>query len=71
MATLLKKQKTASKTAQNKKVTTKAKSNTKTEKLTPYKKKVKKNIQQGYREMLLIEQGKMEAGDAWDLLKEL
>jgi hypothetical protein len=65
MATILKK--TTKSTA---KPTNKAKK-VKTEKLTPFQKKVKKGIQQGYREMLLIEKGEMEGIDAWNLLKEL
>jgi hypothetical protein len=63
MATILKK--TTKNTA---KPTNKAKK-AKTEKLTPFQKKVKKGIQQGYREMLLIEKGEMEGIDARDVFK--
>lgn len=63
MATILKKN-----TKSTQKPATKAKK-VKVEKLTPYQKKVKRSIQQGYREMLLIEKGEMEAIDARDLFK--
>jgi len=43
----------------------------KNEKLTAFQKKVKKDIQQGYKEVLLVEEGKAKAVDAWDLFKEL
>jgi len=43
----------------------------KNEKLTTFQKKVKKSIQEGYKEVLLAEEGKTKAIDAWDLFKEL